>query len=144
MISMTPRKDISLQRTLITPLVSILLTLCVGATIFGTLGYDPIVSLYQFFISPLSRPDQLADLFVKACPLIITATGLVFCYRANVWNIGAEGQMILGAMFSGYVALYWGGMPAPLLLPAMILAGVLGGLAWAMIPAILKTFTQSH
>ena len=52
MISMTPRKDISLQRTLITPLVSILLTLCVGATIFGTLGYDPIVSLYQFFISP--------------------------------------------------------------------------------------------
>ena len=97
MISMTPRKDISLQRTLLTPLVSILMTLCVGATIFVVLGYDALASLYQFFIAPLSRPDQVADLFVKACPLIITATGLVFCYRANVWNIGAEGQIVMGA-----------------------------------------------
>ena len=60
MISMTPRKDISLQRTLLTPLMSILMTLCVGATIFAVLGYDPLASLHQFFIAPLSRPDPVS------------------------------------------------------------------------------------
>ena len=131
MINLVPRKEIPLSLTLTTTAVAVALTLIAGATIFGILGYDPLAALYQFFIAPVSRGYQVADLFVKACPLIIIASGLVFSYRANVWNIGAEGQMILGAMFSGYVALYWGGMPAPLLLPAMILAGVLGGLAWA-------------
>ena len=138
MISMTPRKDISLQRTLLTPLVSILMTLCVGATIFAVLGYDPLASLYQFFIAPLSRPDQVADLFVKACPLIITATGLVFCYRANVWNIGAEGQIVMGAVCAGGVALFVPALPDILLMPAMILAAMVGGMAWALIPGILK------
>ena len=138
MISMTPRKDISIQRTVITLLVSITLTLCVGATIFGILGYDPIVSLYQFFISPLSRPDQLADLFVKACPLIITATGLVFCYRANVWNIGAEGQIVMGAVCAGGVALFAPALAHIFLMPLMILAAIVGGSAWALIPGFLK------
>ena len=138
MISMTPRKDISIQRTAITLLVSILLTLCVGATIFAMLGYDPIVSLYQFFISPLSRPDQLADLFVKACPLIITATGLVFCYRANVWNIGAEGQIVMGAVCAGGVALFAPALADIFLMPLMIFAAIVGGSAWALIPGILK------
>jgi ABC-type uncharacterized transport system permease subunit len=138
MISMTRRKDISIQRTAITLLVSILLTLCVGATIFAILGYDPIVSLYQFFISPVSRPDQLADLFVKACPLIITATGLVFCYRANVWNIGAEGQIVMGAVCAGGVALFAPALADIFLMPLMIFAAVVGGSAWALIPGILK------
>ena len=138
MISMTPRNNISLQRTLLTPLVSILITLCVGVTIFAVLGYDPTASLYQFFIAPLSRPDQVADLFVKACPLIITATGLVFCYRANVWNIGAEGQIVMGAVCAGGVALFVPALPDILLMPAMILAAVIGGIAWALIVGILK------
>ena len=89
----------------------IALTLVVGAIIFATLGYDPLQAFYQFFVAPVSRPDQVADLFVKACPLIIIASGLIFCYRANVWNIGAEGQLILGAVFSGYVALTFPGLP---------------------------------
>ena len=126
MINLVPRKEIPLSLTLTTTAIAVALTLIAGAAIFGVLGYDPLAALYQFFIAPVSRGYQVADLFVKACPLIIIASGLVFSYRANVWNIGAEGQMILGAMFSGYVALYWGSMPAPLLLPAMI-------------PAILKT-----
>ena len=101
MISMTPRKHIPLSLTLLTPAFAIFLTLVVGAAIFGLLGFSPFDSLYTFFVAPISRPDQIGDLFVKACPLIITATGLVFCFRANVWNIGAEGQLIFGAIFSG-------------------------------------------
>ena len=139
MISLSPRKDIPLTLTLMTPVVAIALTLVIGAAIFGILGYDPLAALYQFFIAPVSRPYQIADLFVKACPLIIIASGLVFAYRANVWNIGAEGQMILGAMAAGLVALTWPNLPGPVMMSAMILAGMLGGLAWGMIPALLKT-----
>ena len=138
MITMIPRKDMSLQRAVLTPVVSIIMTLCAGATIFAVLGYDPLLSLYQFFIAPLSQPDQVADLFVKACPLIITATGLVFCYRANVWNIGAEGQIVMGAVCAGGVALFVPGLPDILLLPAMVFAAMVGGMAWALIPGILK------
>ena len=139
MITLTARKDIPLSLTLMTPVVAIALTLVIGAAIFGILGYDPLAALYQFFIAPVSRPDQIADLFVKACPLIIIASGLVFAYRANVWNIGAEGQMILGAMAAGFVALSFPSLPMPVMIPAMILAGMAGGLAWGMIPALLKT-----
>ena len=96
-----------MQRTVLTPVFSVLLTLCVGAGIFAVMGYDPSAALYQFFVAPLSRPDQVADLFVKACPLIIIATGLAFCYRANVWNIGAEGQIVMGAVCAGGVALFF-------------------------------------
>ncbi|MGB2411840.1 MAG: ABC transporter permease, partial [Candidatus Puniceispirillaceae bacterium] len=120
MISLTPRKQIPLSLTLMTPVVAIALTLVIGAAIFAILGYDPLAALYQFFIAPVSRPDQIADLFVKACPLIIIASGLVFCYRANVWNIGAEGQLILGAVFSGYVALTFPGLPGWAMMPLMV------------------------
>ena len=139
MISLIPRKDIPLALTVMTPIIAIALTLIVGAIIFATLGYDPLQALYQFFIAPVSRPDQIGDLFVKACPLIIIASGLVFCYRANVWNIGAEGQLILGAVFSGYVALTFPGLPGWAMMPLMVIAGMIGGLLWAMIPALLKT-----
>ena len=139
MIVLKPRKSVSLLMTLLTPLVAIALTLVIGAVIFAILGYEPVEALYQFFIAPISRPEQIADLFVKACPLIIIATGLAFAYRANEWNIGAEGQMILGALFAGWVALTFPGLPVLIMMPLMILAGIIGGMLWAMIPALLKT-----
>ena len=139
MIALTPRKSIPLSLTLLTPVVAVTLTLVIGAMIFAVLGYDPLAALYQFFIAPVSRPDQIADLFVKACPLIIIACGLVFAFRANVWNIGAEGQMILGALFAGHVALTYPELPMLAMMPLMILAGMCGGIVWAMIPALLKT-----
>ena len=138
MISMMPRKDISMQRTVLTPVFSVLLTLCVGAGIFALLGYEPSAALYQFFVVPVSRPDQVADLFIKACPLIIIATGLAFCYRANVWNIGAEGQIVMGAVCAGGVALFFPAIPDLLMMPAMIIAAMAGGMALAFIPGILK------
>ena len=138
MIRLTSRKIVPVHLTILTPIFAIFLTLVFGAFIFGALGYDPIEALYQFFIAPISRPDQVADLFVKACPLIIIASGLVFCYRANVWNIGAEGQLILGAIFSGYVALTYPSLPMFVMMPTMIIASILGGFLWAMVPAILK------
>ena len=138
MISMIPRKDISTQRSLATLVLSVLMTLFVGAIIFVVLGYDPSAALYQFFVAPLSRPDQIADLFVKACPLIITATGLIFCFRANVWNIGAEGQIVMGAVCAGGIALFLPGIPDIFMMPAMVGAAMAGGMALAFVPGILK------
>jgi len=139
MITFVSRGEISLFRVLATPAVAVGFTLVIGALIFALLGFDPLVALYHFFIAPVSKSYQIADLLVKACPLVIIACGLVHCYRANVWNIGAEGQMIVGAMFAGYVALFHPQLNVWLMMPLMILAGMLGGLLWAMIPGLLRT-----
>jgi simple sugar transport system permease protein len=81
----------------------------------------------------------MTELLLKASPLMLIAVGLACGYRANVWNIGAEGQLVLGAIFAGGVALYWHGSDSKLVLPAMLVAGALGGMLWAAIPALLRT-----
>ena len=138
MIILEPRKSVAPFLKVLVPIIAILITLVFGAIIFGILGYRPLEALYVFFLSPLSRLDQIADLFVKACPLIIIGTGLVFCFRANVWNIGAEGQLILGAVVSGGIALQFEGVETSWLLILMGIGGFLGGAFWALIPGILK------
>ena len=138
MITLSPRGNIPFTLTLLTPLLAIIFTLVMGLIIFSFLGYDPFKSLYYFFIAPVSRPDQVAALAVKACPLILIASGLVFCYRANIWNIGAEGQYIMGAIFGASLALAFYPIESKLIFPLMIIAGALGGFLWGMIPAFLK------
>ena len=144
MIKLTPRTNPSPWLSLFSPFIAIAATLIMGALIFTVLGYNAGESLYQFFISPLSRLDRISDLVVKACPLIIIALGLVFCYRANIWNIGAEGQFILGALAAGAFALQFPDTTSPLLLPMMILVAMAAGAAWAAIAAICKTLFNAN
>jgi len=144
MIKLTPRTNPSPWLSLLSPVIAIASTLIMGALIFTVLGYNAGESLYQFFISPLSRLDRISDLVVKACPLIIIALGLVFCYRANIWNIGAEGQFILGALAAGAFALQFPDTTSPLLLPMMILVAMAAGAAWAAIAAICKTLFNAN
>ena len=144
MIKLTPRTNPSPWLSLLSPVIAIAATLIMGALIFTVLGYNAGESLYQFFISPLSRLDRISDLVVKACPLIIIALGLVFCYRANIWNIGAEGQFILGALAAGAFALQFPDTTSPLLLPMMILVAMAAGAAWAAIAAICKTMFNAN
>ena len=105
MIEFTPRKIQSSFWTILSPIISITITILIGSLIFKILSYPVIESLYQVFVSPFSRPDRIADIFVKACPLIIIGLGLIFCFKANIWNIGAEGQFILGTLCAGSFAL---------------------------------------
>ena len=121
------------------PVAAVLLTMVLGAIIFGLMGYDGIGAVIEIFTRPLTNPLKWQDLGVKAAPLVIIGVGLSIAYRANVWNIGAEGQYIAGAMAGTAVALLTMGMEGPWILPAMIAAGVLGGMAWGAIPALLKT-----
>ena len=144
MIKLIPRTNASPWLTLVSTVLALVATVLTGALIFTMLGYDAGQSLYQFFISPLSRLDRISDLVVKACPLIIIALGLVFCYRANIWNIGAEGQFILGALAAGAYALSNPLSTSQMLLPMMMLVGMLAGAVWALIAAFGKVFFKTN
>ncbi|WP_051630584.1 ABC transporter permease [Afifella pfennigii] len=133
------RREPSRAMLYVTPALAVAMTVLAGIFIFTAMGYDGLGAIYQIFITPLADPYRWQDLFVKAAPLIIIALGLAVGFRANVWNIGAEGQYIVGALAGTGVALASWGMEGYWILPAMILAGILGGLAWAAIPAFLKT-----
>jgi general nucleoside transport system permease protein len=92
-----------------------------------------------FFLNPLSDLYGLSELLLKATPLMLIGIGLAVGFRAGVWNIGAEGQFIVGALFATAVALRVGSEPATWAIPAMVAAGALGGALWAAIPACLRT-----
>lgn len=122
-----------------TPVAAVLLTMIAGAIVFSLIGYNGVGAVIEIFTTPLTNPLKWLDLGVKAAPLVIIGVGLSIAYRANVWNIGAEGQYVAGALGGTAVALLTMGMEGPWILPAMVLAGILGGMIWASIPALLKT-----
>ena len=116
-----------------------MLTVLGTGIIFRILGHPPVAAAYTFLVEPLVEEGGLVALAVKAAPLILMGAGLALCYRANVWNIGCEGQFILGAICAGGLALFFPDAPAWLLYPAMIVAGTLGGMIWGGIVAFLNT-----
>ena len=121
------------------PLLAAAAMVVTGAIVFSALGQRPGEALYLFFIDPVSSVYGIGELLVKATPLLFCALGLALGFRANVWNIGAEGQLTLGAITGGTVALLWGASLGAFALPVMLIAGALGGMAWAAIPAWLRT-----
>ncbi|MFA5580375.1 MAG: ABC transporter permease [Paracoccaceae bacterium] len=126
----------------LTPPLAVLLTMAAGAVLFAMLGKDPVAAIRTIFWDPLFHPQFAAysrpQLLVKAAPLILIAIGLSLGFRAGVWNIGAEGQYIMGAIAGAGVALAFYPMDAWFIFPLMVIAGLLGGWAWAMIPGILR------
>lgn len=122
----------------LTPAIAVGLTLIAGVILFASLGFDPGRALYTFFVKPVSTVYGVSELLVKATPLAIIAVGLAFGFRANVWNIGAEGQFTLGAVCGGGMGLALHGVDSWLVLPAMAAAGIAGGLVWGAIPAFLR------
>jgi simple sugar transport system permease protein len=138
-IKIEQRREIPRSLLYSTPLLAVALTVAAGFLIFLAMGYDPFLSLYHFFISPLLTLYGWSELFVKGAPLILIGVGLAVGFRANVWNIGAEGQLTMGAVAGGCVALAFWGEESFITLPLMCLAGIAGGAAYAAIPAFLKT-----
>lgn len=137
---LTRRDDTPAWMALVSPLIAVALTLLSGTLMFVLLGIPPLKALSVYFLSPISDTWALQELAVKATPLILISVGLSLCYLSNNWNIGAEGQFVMGAIFGGWVAIATHGAGhGPWIFPVMMLAGMLGGAALAMIPAILKT-----
>ena len=120
MLRLEPRGAHSKLWTYASPVLAMALTVVTSAIIFSVLGKDPLESLYVFLVAPLVSSSGLPELFVKAAPLILIGVGLSLGFRANVWNIGAEGQYTLGAIFAGGLALGYPDAPAILLIPGMI------------------------
>lgn len=128
------------------PLVALLLTTMIAGLLFAALGKDPLRGLSMFFIEPLAHTRLIGEVLLKATPLVLCALGLAVCYRSNVWNIGAEGQFLLGAICASGAALGLGSLGLPgaaggakgLYAPLVLLAGVAGGMLWAGLTAGLK------
>ncbi len=123
----------------LSPLIALALTLLSGVILFAFMGVDPAGALYAFFVEPLTSRYGWGELAVKATPLVLIAVALSIGFRAGVWNIGAEGQLILGAICGGGIALLFHDIEGFWILPLMILCGIAGGMAWAAIPAFLRT-----
>ena len=123
----------------LSPFIAFVLTVVAGAILFALLGKSPGAALYAYFLSPLTDLWSLHELAIKAAPLILIAVGLAVCYLSNNWNIGAEGQFVMGAVVGAMLPILYPGLQqSPLALPVMLVMGALGGAAYAAIPAFLK------
>jgi len=124
--------------TLLSPVIALAITVVIGVALFVLLGKDPVAGLQMFFVEPLKSSYALSELSLKATPLVLIALGLAVCFRANLWNIGAEGQFILGAVFAGGVAMQATPETGRWILWAVLGAGMLGGMVWAAVVALLR------
>lgn len=141
MIKLEKRPQPSKAWTYLTPLLAVVLTMIVGGALFAWLGKDPLVAIKTIFWEPLFSEFAFyyrPQLLVKGAPLVLIAIGLSLGFRAGIWNIGAEGQYIMGAIVGAGVGLAFYPMESFIIFPLMIIAGALGGWFWAMIPAFLK------
>jgi simple sugar transport system permease protein len=138
MFKLEPRPEISRFWSLASPLLALAITVVLGVILFAALGKDPMKGLQVFFWEPVSTGYRIGELMVKATPLLLIALGLAVCFRSNVWNIGAEGQFVIGAVVAGGVALLAGKDTSRLIVIAILLGGVVGGMAWASITALLR------
>ncbi|MEY4441500.1 MAG: hypothetical protein RL442_500 [Pseudomonadota bacterium] len=138
MITLRPRAQPSAAWSVLSPVLALVLTLAMGSLLLMLLGKDPVRGLMVFFWEPIRTPYALGELMVKATPLLLIATGLTVAYRANVWNIGAEGQYVLGAIAATWVALQVTPDQGPWVVIPIVMAGLLGGMAWAAITAVLR------
>lgn len=138
MFKLEPRPQASRFWGLGSPLLALAITVLIGVALFMLLGKDPLRGLQVFFWEPLKSAYAIGELMVKATPLLLIALGLAVCYRSNVWNIGAEGQFVIGALAGGGVALMADKGTSSWIIVPILLAGVLGGMVWAGITALLR------
>ena len=138
MLRLEMRPQASPVWSIASPLLALAITVVLGATLFLALGKDPVRGLQMFFWEPVKSGYALGELMVKATPLLLIALGLAVCFRSNVWNIGAEGQFVLGAICAGGVALLADKESTRWIVLAILLAGMAGGMAWAAITAFLR------
>jgi ABC-type uncharacterized transport system permease subunit len=137
-LELVRRPQTSALFSILSPFLALALTLVAGAILFAILGKNPLTALYYYFIDPLREVWSLHELAVKAAPLILIAVGLSVCYLSNNWNIGAEGQFIIGALTGSILPVMFPNFQNFLVLPLMMLMGIAGGAAYGAIPAWLK------
>lgn len=131
----------SRQRTIY---ITILSALSLIAIVFLAYGVNPILAYEKVFYGAFGSWYSLSETITKSIPLMLCSIGLTLAFQTAVWNIGAEGQLLMGAIFGSGVALSFPQWPAYLLLPTMFLAGFVGGALWSFVPTVLKTKFQTN
>mgnify|MGYP000208108274 CR=1 FL=1 len=141
MIRLEKRPQPSRAWSMATPLVAVLATMIAGGLLFAILGKNPVEAIRTIFWEPLFGEFAFyyrPQLLIKGAPLVLIAIGLSLGFRAGIWNIGAEGQYIMGALFGAGMGLAFYPHEAWYIFPLMVISGAFGGWLWAMIPALLK------
>lgn len=139
MIKITKREEISKGYALMVRLIAIVGALFFTGIFISILGYNPIKVFSEMFFGAIGTPMRIEETLNKAAPLIITSLGILVAFKMKFWNIGGEGQIIMGALGASYIALnYADTLPKPILLLLMILAAIILGGIWALIPALFK------
>jgi len=139
-LELVPRSSVSPALRALAPVLAFVVAFLIAGLVVWILGRSPIAAFKVYVSDPLQDPWALQELVVKATPMALIAIGLSYCFRANLWNIGAEGQYVMGAIFGGWLALATHGTEAGAwMLPAMLALGILGGALYGLIPAFLKT-----
>ena len=138
MLRLEPRANASVFWRYASPLLALLVTVVIGVVLFTALGKDPVKGLGVFFWEPIKSVYALSELLVKATPLLLIALGLAVCFRSNIWNIGAEGQFVMGAIFASGMALQAEPSGPQSFWILVLIAGTLGGMFWAGITAALR------
>ena len=138
MLRLEVRPQPSRWMSLASPLLALAVTVLLGLGLFVLLGKDPLRGLQMFFWEPIRNAYAWSELGIKATPLVLIALGLALCFRSNVWNIGAEGQFIVGALAGGWVAMQATPDTGRGIVVLILLAGVAGGMAWAALTALLR------
>jgi ABC-type uncharacterized transport system permease subunit len=138
MLRLEPRAQPSKLWRYASPLLALAITVVLGVMLFVALGKDPVRGLQVFFWEPIKSVYALSELMVKATPLLLIALGLAVCFRSNVWNIGAEGQFVMGGVFAAGVALTADANTGAGFWVLILLAGIAGGMVWAGITAFLR------
>lgn len=133
------RPEYSRLMIALVPVITLVLTVATSSLLLLALGRSPLVTMHAFFIAPFENFYSITEIFLKFGPLLLIAQGLAIGFRAKIWNIGAEGQMVMGAIFASILPIYLTDSTSSLLLPAMMVMGVFGGMFWAGIAAFLRT-----
>lgn len=144
MFSVQPRIESSKVMLWISPLIAITLTMLVSSLMFVFLDVSPARAFEVFILMPISDSYNLGELMVKAAPLMLCAVGLAICFRANIWNIGAEGQLLIGAVAASAVAIYAGENVSAGMLVFIIFVGVVAGMLWAALPTALERIFKTN
>ena len=144
MLRLEARPEVSRSWSYMSPILAVVLTLITGFFLFSVLTDDPITALWTFFISPISDGYAISELLLKATPILLCAYGLAICFRASVWNIGAEGQLLMGALIGSVVALLFVDSTSAMAMPLTLLAGIAGGMLWAGFVAFLKVHFNTN
>ncbi|MES2932847.1 MAG: ABC transporter permease [Pseudomonadota bacterium] len=141
MLKLEARPNPSAAMAWLSPLLAVGLTIICGVILFMILGKDPVAGLAVFFLEPIKDLRGWAEVGVKVAPLLLISVGLAVCFRANVFNIGAEGQLIVGAAAGGAAALFFdhgSNAGGAVMIATVLIAGMTGGMAWAAITAFLR------